>query len=177
MDTKQIVFTKKSKKELALEGLDENSLAYHAICSLWERFENKTKRMPSINFEQSLFVADILNKVQKEQSKDIFSERYNFSVNKDKFQGLADLAYKESQNYLVFIHKSQHNGSCNEQTITNYIININIPEHLFGFSKEFYIGLIVTITLYLLSARASKKDKQDILKAIKTSSKKKLENK
>ncbi len=88
------------------------------------------------------------------------------SVNDTNFKKLAYLAADESQKYFAYQKSISASNNYNEETICNYFINIQIPDNLFGFSKDFYLSLIITLVLFYFNSRKSEKDKGEILNAI-----------
>lgn len=161
---KRIEFEKKSFEEEALDGLDEGSFIYHAMNTLLRRLDNK--KNPEIDFLKTLESTEIIESFYKKQAGKILSERWRTSEKDDNFKRIAEIAYIESKRYVDFSGKSQHLNINNEQTLLNCFDSIKIPEDLFGFSKEFYISLVFSIVLFMISSRRSKKDKEEILKAI-----------
>ena len=118
MGEKDVSFIQKTAKEIALAGVEKNSLAYHAISCLMERNENQNKVVSSINFKQSQIVADILRNTYDQHSKHIFTVGYNLPVNNKKFKSLLGVACKESERYIIYIQQACKKGECNEKVIS-----------------------------------------------------------
>ena len=107
-----------------------------------------------------------LEKERKLQEFSVFSSRLQGTINNKELSKIKELAYLESDKFLTYHTKLDQSKTYNEEIVYNYFINIQIPENLFGFSKEFFISLIITLVLYRLSGRKYESDKQEILKAI-----------
>ncbi len=160
-------FNETDFKENYLSKLKEGSLAYYAVKTLIEcrGIKEKTTHI-NTDYKKTLAAIEILEKNQKIQEQAIFSTRLKISVNDKNFKKLNDLAVDESQKYFAYQKSISASNNYNEETICNYFINIQIPDNLFGFSKEFYLSLIITLVLFYFNSRKSEKDKGEILNAI-----------
>lgn len=125
-----------------------------------------------VKFEKAHYkrISEAIARLEKEKKLEefsIFFSQINFSFNEKKFKQLNELADVELKKYLTHYADLVSSEKCSEEIVYNYFINIDIPENLFGFSKEFFLSLLITLVLFYISGKKSEKDKEEILKAIR----------
>ncbi|TKB23501.1 hypothetical protein FCL47_22360 [Desulfopila sp. IMCC35006] len=108
-----------------------------------------------------------LEKEKKLEELSVFCSRIKLSFNDENFKKLSELANIESKKYLTHYADSVDFDTCSEEIVYNYFINIQIPENLFGFSKEFFLSCLFTLVVAYITGKNAEKDKEEILKAIK----------
>jgi hypothetical protein len=134
--------------------------------------EIRFSKRKDVKFEKAHYkrISEAIARLEQEKKLEefsIFSFQINFSFNEKKFKQLSKLADVESKKYLMHYADLVNSEKCSEEVVYNYFINIDIPENLFGFSKEFFLSLLITLVLFYISGKKSEKDKEEILKAIR----------
>lgn len=151
-----------------------NGLARAAIQSLLESRGLKIEDFDPCA-AASKKISEAIARLEKEkqlQEYSSFCSNLRNLINDKKFSDLKQLAYIETEKFIKLNeHELNNLDSCSEETVFNCLLNIQIPENLFGFSKEFFLSLIITLILFHISGKKAKKDKEEILKAIASKNK------